>query len=70
MSAPGTQFVENVADRIDNLQVGSLVVPPNVIAFTDFAFVKDQVNSLAVIPYPQPVANVESLTVDGNGLMS
>lgn len=70
MSAPGTQFVENVADRIDNLQVCSLVMSSNVVAFADFSFVKDKVNGLAVVTHPQSVANVESLTVDGDGFMS
>ena len=48
----------------------SRITNPHLRQLLEYFFVKDKVNGLAVIPYPQPVANVESLTVDGDGLMS
>lgn len=69
VSRPGAQFVEQRADRSDDFKVGLLVVSAHVVALARTALVKDEVDRMAVVSDPEPVANVFARSVDGDRLV-
>ena len=69
VSRPGTQFVEECADRPDDLEIRLFVVSAHVVALARASFVKDDVDRAAMVAHPEPVAYVFARSVDGNGLV-
>lgn len=66
---PRAQFVEQRADRPDDLEVRLLVVSAYVVALARAAFVEDEVDRAAMVSDPEPVPDVAARSVDGNRLV-
>ena len=62
--ADGRQFVEDVADQIDDLQVRTLVAAADVVLLTKPAGFERQQDTRAVIFDVHPVAHVAAVAVD------
>ena len=57
------------ADQLDDVDVLHLIVAADVVNLALTAFAHDQVDGLAVVLDIEPVADVEALAVDGEGLV-
>ena len=57
------------ADQLDDIDVLHLIVAADVVDLALAALTHDQVDGLAVVLDIKPVANVEALAVDGEGLV-
>ena len=61
--------VQLLDDGLDDEDVGALVVAADVVDLADLAAVADHINGLAVVLNVQPVADLHTVTVDGQLLM-
>lgn len=60
-----TQFFE---DELDQIYVCHFIMAADVVEFTDFSFLKNQVDGAAVVFYVEPVPYVFAVSINGNGL--
>ena len=63
----GTEAVEEGADEADEVDVSQFVVASDVVGGTDVAMLDDGEEGAGVVFDKEPVANVFSCPVDGNG---
>jgi len=61
---------ERMEEQVDEVDVAHLVAPADVVDGTRSGFAQDGVDGTAVVFDVQPVADVESVTVDGDGFTS
>ena len=61
-------FIQNGADRMQDLEIVPLVVAADVVGFAASALMEDEVDGLAVIEDVEPVADIRAVAVDRNGL--
>jgi len=59
---------EGVQEQMDEVDVAQLVTPTDVVDLTGGALVQDEIDGAAVVLDVQPVADVEAVAVDGDGL--
>ena len=64
---PWFRLVKEFTDFVDNLQVVSFVVSTDVVGFSAFTLVVDEVDGFAVIQYIEPVPDVGACAIDGDG---
>ena len=69
VTSPGAQFVEERADRPDDLEVRLFVVSAHVVALARSPLVKDEVDRAAVVAHPEPVSDVSARSVDGDRIV-
>ena len=65
----GFGLAELAQDRLDDLEIGALVVAADVVDLTDTAFSNDQVDRRAMVLDIEPVADVFALAIDRQGLV-
>lgn len=58
-----------LADELDDVDVLHLVVAAHIVDLTHTTLADDQVDGTAVILHIQPVTNVQTLAIDGQGLV-
>ena len=58
---------ERMQEQVDEVDVAQLVTPTDVVDGTRGAFAQNSVDGAAVVLDVQPVADVETVTVDGDG---
>ena len=58
------QFVYNIADESDNLDVGELVSATDIVAFSDKALRQNQLKRASMIVDMKPVAHVTAVSID------
>ena len=65
-----TAFIQNGADLVQDLEIVALIVAADIVGFAAPALVEDKVDGLAVVEHVEPVADVGTVAVYGNGLFS
>ncbi len=63
----GLESIEQIADVVNDLDVGHLVVAADVVHFAELAGFKDATDGGAVILDEEPVADLASVPVNGEG---
>ena len=61
----GSEFVEDAADGLDDLEVGSFVSSADVVGFAGDSLLVDEPEGLGMVFDEEPVADVVALAVDG-----
>ena len=61
-------FIQNGADRVQDLEIVPLVVADDVVGFAASALMENEIHGLAVIEHIEPVADVRAVAVHRNGL--
>ena len=61
-------FIQNGADRVQDLEIVPLVVAADVVGFAASALMENEIHGLAVIEHIEPVADVRAVAVHRNGL--
>ncbi len=62
------ELVEESAERVDDVEVGALVVAADVVGFADAAAFEYGADGAAVVEDEEPVADLLAVAVDGEGL--
>ena len=62
---PSQMVVGNGNKLVDDVYVFDLVVPSNIIGFSDFSLTKNQIYDLCMIFYIQPISDVLPITIYG-----
>ena len=63
------QVVKDCADQVDDVQVDLFIVAADVVGFSDFALVQDQVYAQVMIVHIEPVPDLHAVSVYRDGLV-
>ena len=61
------QLIQDIAQGIDDLQVGELAVAADVITFPDPAAAQDQPDGFAMVLDIDPIADLPPVAINGQG---
>ncbi len=63
----GLELVDEIADELDEVEVGLLVVAADVVGLAKRSLSQNGPESLAVVADVEPVADVHAVAIDGDG---
>ena len=63
----GTKFIEEDTYGADDVEVRFFAAPAHIIHFAGLPFFENEMEGLAVVVHVEPVAHVQSVTIDGKG---
>ena len=61
------QFIQQATQGLHDIDILALAVPADIISLTRFAPLQHDAYRLAMIPHVEPVANVATVTIHGQG---